>query len=176
MQGLLRDLRFGARLLSKNPAFSHTAILTLAVAIGANTACFSVASALLLRPFPYLDPQQLVSIGAKDKAKDFGVTLLRYELVRDRSQSLQAVGVWTNDNANLTGQGEPLQAPLLRVSPNLLSLLGVQLQLGRTFTEDEGRPEGRHVAILSDSIWRSRFGGDRTLPREPQRASPRPCQ
>ena len=137
------------------------------MAIGANTACFTVASALLLRPFPYLDPQQLVSIGAKDKAKDFGVTLLRYELVRDRSQSLQEVGVWTNDNANLTGQGEPLQAPLLRVSPNLLSLLGVQPQLGRMFTGEEGRPERGHVAILSDSIWRGRFGGDRNVVGKP---------
>jgi len=163
MQGLLRDLRFGARLLRKNPAFSLAAILTLAVGIGANTACFTVANALLLRPFPYPDPQQLVSIASKDKAKDFGITLLRYELVRDDSRTLQALAVWTNDNANLTGNGEPLQAQLLRVSPNLLSVLGVQVQLGRTFTDDEGTPQGWHVAILSDAIWRSRFGGDRNV-------------
>ena len=163
MQRLLRDLRFGARLLRKKPAFSLAAILTLAVGIGANTACFTVANALLLRPFPYPDPQQLVSIASKDKAKDFGITLLRYELVRDDSRTLQALAVWTNDNANLTGNGEPLQAQLLRVSPNLLSVLGVQVQLGRTFTDDEGTPQGWHVAILSDAIWRSRFGGDRNV-------------
>jgi putative ABC transport system permease protein len=163
MQRLLRDLRFGARLLRKKPAFSLAAILTLAVGIGANTACFTVANALLLRPFPYPDPKQLVSIASKDKAKDFGITLLRYELVRDDSRTLQALAVWTNDNANLTGNGEPLQAQLLRVSPNLLSVLGVQVQLGRTFTDDEGTPQGRHVAILSDAIWRSRFGGDRNV-------------
>jgi predicted permease len=104
-----------------------------------------------------------VSIASKDKAKDFGITLLRYELVRDDSQTLQALAVWTNDNANLTGNGEPLQAQLLRVSPNLLSVLGVQVQLGRTFTDDEGTPQGWHVAILSDAIWRSRFGGDRNV-------------
>ncbi len=160
MQVLLRDLQVGARVLGKNLGFTLTAILTLALGIGANTAIFTVTNALLLRPFPYRDPQQLVSVEAKDKTNDRGMTLLRYELVRDHNQSFQAVAVWTKDNLNLTGHGEPLQAPVVRVSPNFFSLLGVQPQLGSTFTEEEGRPEGKPVAILSDSMWRSRFGGD----------------
>jgi putative ABC transport system permease protein len=150
-------------MLSKNFGFSLAAILTLALGIGANTAIFTVTNALLLRPFPYRDPQRLVSVDAKDKTTDFGITLLRYELVRDRSQSLQAVAAWTNDNANFTGHGEPLQAPLVRVSPNFFLTLGVQPQLGRTFTEDEGRPEGKPVVIISDFMWHSRFGGDRNV-------------
>jgi putative ABC transport system permease protein len=163
MQALLRDIHFGARMLSKNLGFSLAAIFTLALGIGANTAVFTVTNALLLRPFPYRDPEQLVSVDAKDKTKDFGGTLLRYELVRDRSQSLQAVAVWTNDNANLSGHGAPLQAPTARVSPNFFSVLGVHPRLGRTFTEEEGRPEGKPVVMISEFMWRSRFGGDRNV-------------
>jgi putative ABC transport system permease protein len=163
MQSLLRDLHFGARMLRKNFGFSLVAVFTLALGIAANTAIFTVTDALLLRPFPYRDPQQLVSVDAKDKTKDFGITLFRYELLRDRSQSLQSVAAWSNDNANLTGHGEPQQAPLVRVSPNFFAVLGVQPQLGRTFTEDEGRPEGKPVVMISDFMWRSRFSGDRNV-------------
>jgi putative ABC transport system permease protein len=163
MQALLRDIHFGARMLSKNLGFSLAAIFTLALGIGANTSIFTVTNALLLRPFPYRSPEQLVNVDAKDKTKDFGGTLLRYELVRDRNQSFQSVAVWTNDNANLTGHGDPLQSPLVRVSPNFFSVLGVQPQLGRTFTEEEGRPEGKPVVIISEFMWRSRFGGDRNV-------------
>ena len=160
MQALLRDLDFGARMLAKNLGFSLAAIFTLALGIGANTAIFTVTNALLLRPFPYRDPQRLVSVDAKDKTNDRGITLLRYELVRDRSRSFQSVAVWTRDNANLNGHGEPLQAPLVRVSPNFFSLLGVEPQLGRTFIDEEGRPEGKPVVVVSNFLWRSRFGGD----------------
>jgi putative ABC transport system permease protein len=163
MQALFRNLRFGVRMLGKNPGFTFAAVVTLALGIGANTAIFTVTSALLLRPFPYHDPEQLVSVSAKDKTTDRPNTLLRYELVRDANQSFQSVAVWTNDNLNLTGSGEPLQVPVARVSPSFFSMLGVQPQLGRTFTDDEGRPEGKAVVMLSDSIWHSRFHGDRNI-------------
>jgi putative ABC transport system permease protein len=163
MPALLRDLHYGARMLTKNFGFSLAAIFTLALGIGANTAIFTVTNALLLRPFPYRDPQQLVSLDAKDKTKDLGGTLLRYELVRDRNQSFQSLAVWTNDTLNLTGHGEPLQVPVVRISPNFFTTLGVQPQLGRTFTEEEGRPEGRPVVMIGNFLWRSRFGGDRNI-------------
>jgi putative ABC transport system permease protein len=163
MPALLRDLHYGARMLSKNFGFSLAAIFTLALGIGANTAIFTVTNALLLRPFPYRDPQQLVSLDAKDKTKDLGGTLLRYELVRDRNQSFQSLAVWTNDTLNLTGHGEPLQVPVVRVSPNFFTTLGVQPQLGRSFREEEGRPEGRPVVMIGNFLWRSRFGGDRNI-------------
>ncbi len=163
MQDLLRNLRFGARMLGKSPGFAVATIFTLALGIGANTAIFTVTSALLLRPFPYREPQQLVSVSPRDKDGDRPTTLLAYELVRDLNHSFQTVAVWTNDNLNLTGAGEPLQVPIARVSPSFLSTLGVQPQLGRTFTEDEGRPEGKPVVMLSDAMWRSRFRGDRNV-------------
>ncbi|MGA8429533.1 MAG: ABC transporter permease [Candidatus Sulfotelmatobacter sp.] len=163
MQGFVRDLRFGARMLTKSPGFTIAAILTLALGIGANTAIFTVTNALLLRPFPYSAPERLVSLVARDKTGDMEGTLPRYELVRDRNQSFQSVAAWANDTFNLTGHGEPLQVQVARVSPNFFSTLGVTPQIGRTFTEEEGRPEGQPVVMLSDSIWRTRFGGDRNI-------------
>ncbi len=163
MQSLLRDIRFGARVLRKNSAFTIAAVLTLALGIGANTAIFTVTNALLLRPFPYREPERLVIVGAKDQNKEFGGTLLRYEMLRDHSQSFEGVAAFTTDNFNLTGRGEPVQVPIARASANFFSLLGVQPELGRTFTEDEGRPEGKPVVMLSDALWRSRFNGDRNV-------------
>ena len=163
MQSFLRDLRFGFRLLGKDLGFTIGAILILAVGIGATTAIFTVANALLLRPFPYRDPQQLVSLQVKDQSKDYDGTLLRYELLRDHSQSFQSVAVWTNDTLNLTGNGEPMQVAVGRVSPNFFGMLGVDPQLGRGFAEEEGRPEGKPVVVLSDSLWRTRYGGDRNV-------------
>src|SRR6202167_4352510 len=98
MQALFRHLRFGARMLAKNPGFTLATVITLAVGIGANTAIFTVTNALLLRPFPFHDPEQIVSITSKDATKDHGGTLLRYELVRDYNRSFQTVAVWTSDN------------------------------------------------------------------------------
>ena len=163
MPALLRDLCFATRMLRKNSGFALVAILTLALGIGANTAIFTVTSALLLRPFPYHDPEQLVSVDAKDEGKDFGGTLLRYELLRDHSQSLQEVAAWANDNFNVTGHGQPLQVPVARVSGNFFSLLGVQPELGRAFAAEEGRPEGKFVVMLSNAFWRGHFGGDRNI-------------
>jgi putative ABC transport system permease protein len=160
MQLLLRDLRFGARTLVKTPAFTLAVILTLALGIGANTAIFTVTNAVLLRPFPYRNPEQLVSISTKDDAKEFGCTLLRYELVRDLNHSFESVAVWANDNLNLTGRGEPLQVQVARVSSSFFPMLGIRPQLGRVFTQEEGTPEGKAVVILGDEIWRTRFHAD----------------
>jgi putative ABC transport system permease protein len=160
MQALLRNLRFALRMLVKNPGFTLAAVITLAVGIGANTAIFTVTSALLLRPFPYREPEQLLSVVEQDDAKGRPGTLLCYELVRDSNRSFESVAVWANDNLNLTGSGEPLQVPVARVSPSFFPMLGVQPELGRPFTEEEGRPEGNPVVMLSDAMWRSRFNGD----------------
>lgn len=160
MQTLIGDLRFGARMLMKSPGFTVVAIALLALGIGANAAIFTVTNALLLRALPYDEPQRLVSLTVKNRTTDFGGTLLRYELLRDHSQTFESIAVWANDNLNLTGHGEPKQVPVARVSPNFFSTLGVQPQLGRTFTEEEGRAEGQPVVMISDSMWRNQFGGD----------------
>jgi putative ABC transport system permease protein len=160
MRLLLRDIRFGARTLAKSPLFTLAALLTLALGIGANTAIFTVTDALLLRPFPYRDADQLVNIVSKDNAKDNGGTLVRYELIRDNARSFEAFAVWASDNLNLSGSGDPIQVPVARVSPSFFQVLDIAPQLGRVFTQDEGTPAGRPVVILSDAIWRTRYQGD----------------
>ncbi|WP_348263786.1 ABC transporter permease [Telmatobacter sp. DSM 110680] len=160
MRFLLRDLRFGVRTLTKTPLLTLAVLLTLAIGIGANSAVFTVANAVLLRPFPFPAPEQIVSITSRDAAKENGGTLLRYELVRDYNKSFQSVAVWTNDNLNLTGNGEPTEVPIARISPSMLPMLDVLPQLGRVFTQDEGTPAGRPVAILSNAIWRTRYHAD----------------
>jgi putative ABC transport system permease protein len=160
--GTFRDLRFGLRMLHRNPGFTLVAILTLAFAIGGNVAIFSVTSALLLRPFPYAQPQQLVSIGLRDaqgNASTGNNTLIRYEFLRDHARAL-TMAAWTSDDLDLTGAGEPAQLPIARVTPNFFSLLGVSPALGRTFNDAEGQPESHPVVVLSNALWRARFHSD----------------
>jgi len=160
MQGLLRDLRFGARMLIAAPGFTLITVLTLALGVGANTAVFTVTNALLLRPFPFRDPTKLLTIAEKDKTGARPDTLLRYEFMRDHSRSFAGLAVWAQDNLNLSGNGEAVQVPVARVSPNFFSVLGVTPKLGRNFTDEEGTPAGPPAVILSDAIWRSRYHAD----------------
>jgi putative ABC transport system permease protein len=161
---LWNDLRFAWRMLRKSPGFTLTAIITLALGIGGNTAVFTVMNAVLLRALPYQDPRQLVLINAHhrgDAADDGGTfTLNRYELVRDHNRSFSGVAVAVLDSFNLTGRGEPQQVPVARVSPNFFGVLGLHPQLGRSFTDDEGQPGGKPVVMITDAMWHSRFGAD----------------
>lgn len=146
---------------------AFAAIATLALGSGANTAVFSVTSALLLKPFAFRNPQRLVEIQLKRKDAngeiDNGFSLARYELVRDHSRSFSGVAAAASDTADITGPGENAEAqqiPIARVSPNFFAVLGVDPQRGRGFTDDEGRPGGPPVVMISDSLWRTRFGGN----------------
>jgi putative ABC transport system permease protein len=156
---ILNDIRFGFRMLMKSPGFTTAVVVLLALGIGANAAIFTVASALLLHPLPYRNPQQLVSLDVKSKTNDFGGTLVRYELMRDHSQTLETAA-WANDNLDMTGRGEPKQIAVARVTPNFFPVLGVQPEIGRTFSQQEGRTEGPAVVMISDALWRNQFGGD----------------
>ncbi|HEV7551091.1 MAG TPA: ABC transporter permease [Candidatus Angelobacter sp.] len=160
MQSFLQDLRFGARMLRKNPGFAIAAIFTLALGIGGNTAIFTITSSVLLKALPYHAPQQLISLDAQGKdGQSHCCSLNRFDFVRDRGQSFSGV-VAANDNFNLTGRGEPLQVSSARVSANFFDLLGIKPQLGRFFVPDEGQPAGKPVIVISDGLWHSRFGGD----------------
>jgi len=171
LTSLRNDLRFAWRLLLKSPGFTLTAIITLALGIGGNTAVFTVMNAVLLRALPYQDPHQLVLINTHhrgDAADDDGTfTLNRYELVRDHNRSFSGVAVAVLDSLNLTGRGEPQQVPVARVSPNFFGVLGLHPQLGRSFTDDEGQPGGKPVVMITDAIWRSRFGADPNVVGQP---------
>jgi putative ABC transport system permease protein len=164
LNNLLQDLRFGARTLRKNPGFTLAAIITLALGIGANTSIFTITSAVLLKPLPYRDPQQLLSIDSLQKDGQSRCCSLNWtDIIRSRSQSFSSVAVSAPDNLTLTGRGEPLQVAAGRVSPNFFETLGVIPQIGRTFAEEEGRPEGKPVILLSDKLWHTVFGGDRSV-------------
>jgi putative ABC transport system permease protein len=164
MAAFFQDLRYGARMLRKNPGFALAAILTLALGIGGNTAIFTITSSVLLKALPYQDPRQLISLDLQSKdGQSHCCTLNRYELVRDRSQSFAGVAAAANDNFNLTGHGEPLQVVAARVSAGFFEMLGVKPQFGRFFLPDEGQPAGKPVIVISDALWHSRYGGDRDI-------------
>jgi len=164
MSSFLQDLRFGARTLRRNPGFTLAAILTLALGIGANSAIFTVTSSVLIKPLPYRDPGRLAFLATQRRgdtvAAQGGISLNRYDMLRARSKSFSGIAMFANDSFNLTGRGEPAQVPIARVSPNFFSVLGLKPQLGRAFNEEEGRPEGKFVVMISDALWHSRFGGD----------------
>src|ERR1700760_572608 len=109
-------------MMGKNPGLTAAAVLTLALGIGANSAIFTVTNALLLKPFPYRDPAQLVTVEVRDKSQDRGLNLVRYEMLREHSHSLDGMAVWANDQLNLTGNGDPVQIAVGRVSPDFFSL------------------------------------------------------
>jgi len=112
-----QDVRFAARMLRKNPGFALAAVITLALGIGGNTAVFTVTSAVLLRALPYREPQKLVLVGVQRKNSSEesagSFSLGRYEQIRDHNRSFSDMGAATNDTANLTGHGEPLQVVLM---------------------------------------------------------------
>src|SRR5262249_7314613 len=165
LESLWQDLRYGARVLLKKPGFTLVAVITLALGIGANTAIFSVVNAVLLRPLPYRQPEQLVKVlqAAPSSEKSAAPTLWsypRFEVLRDQSQSFAAVAACNQASFNLTGTDEPERLPAEMVSASYFTLLGTDPLIGRTFTEDEDRKDAAQpVAILGYALWQRRFGG-----------------
>lgn len=166
LTSIQQDLKFGARVLAKSRGFTLAAIVTLALGIGGNTAIFTVTNALLLRSLPYKDPSRLVVLSSlrRGSAEESGnFSLNRYELIREQNHSFSGVAAWTIDSFNLTGRGEPEQVPVARITPTFFDLLGVPPQLGRTFSEEDGKVGAPSVVMISDSLWRTRFNGDRSI-------------
>ncbi|HMD48465.1 MAG TPA: ABC transporter permease, partial [Bryobacteraceae bacterium] len=157
---ILEDLRFGARWFAQSPAFTAIAILTLALGIGANTAIFSIANALLFRPLPYRDPGRLVIVtnAREDNRRPF--TAIRARLLAGHSRSFAGLAPFTAESFNLTGRGDPQVLASARVAWNFFDVLGVYPAIGRAFHADEDRPGAQPVAILSYALWKERFGAD----------------
>jgi putative ABC transport system permease protein len=160
-----QDLRYGARLLRRSPAFSVVAVLTLALGIGANTAIFSVVNAVLLRLLPFPEPDLLVSIwesSPKGNQRNV-VNPLNFMNWRDRTRSFQQMAAMHGWDANITGEGEPLAANGMRVSPEFFSVLGVSPLMGRGFIPEEGIPGRDNSVILSYAFWQGHYGADRNI-------------
>ncbi len=161
MQPLLQDVRFGLRMLAKNPGFTFVAVLTLALGIGATTAMFSVVNAVLLRPLPYHDPDQLYHIDEMNPKEDRGgVSPMDMEAFVHRVPAFEKMALLHWQNSTLTGPEGPENVFGAFVSRDCFPMLGTQPSLGRTFREDEFRSGAPGVVILSDSLWRRRFGSN----------------
>src|SRR5580693_5541875 len=162
LEDFVGDLKFGARMLRKNPGFAATAILTLALGIGANTAIFSVVNTVLLQPLPYRDPGRLVWAGEFDpNLNDDAMPNPEYTNWALNNHTFEAMGALGGGGPmTLTHAGIPEQVDSGSMTPSLLRVLGVQPQLGRWFTAEEGLPGGASVVLLSDAFWRKKFNAD----------------
>lgn len=161
MSSLLQDLRHTIRILAKSPGFALVAIVTLALGIGANTAVFTVANALLLRPLPYFEPERLVLLTGAEFTEndDFGRLSYPYlTAVSERNHTLSGVAAGIFETFNLTGQGDPEQVPSARVTANFFEVLGARPIAGRTFLPEEDRPGGAAVILLSYEFASRLFG------------------
>ena len=163
MTNLWRDIRFGFRLLIKNPGFTSIAILALALGIGANTAIYSIVYATLLAPLPYHDPNQLVMVWSKIQGNKNGVAAGDYLDWRNQSTVFQGLAAWTGTSVNLATASRPEQVQAQIQTPGFLTTVGYQFLLGRDFLPEEGEVGKEHVAVLNYNLWNERFGGDRTI-------------
>ena len=166
METTLQDIRYGLRMLLKNPGFTAIAIVALALGIGANTAIFSVVSAVLLRPLPYPEPEQIVAIWSADATKPDNQSTFSFPDFADlraQNQVFSGVGAYRTENYALTESGGPAaHAQGAMVTADVLSLLRVNPVLGRVFSAEDDKPGARTV-ILSHELWQRRFGGDRRM-------------
>ncbi|MCU1267446.1 MAG: hypothetical protein JWM21_3764 [Acidobacteria bacterium] len=168
MTSFLNDLRYGARVLLKNPGITFVVILALALGIGANTAIFSVVNAVLLRPLPFPEPDRLVFLNETSKAMDeISVSYPNFSDWRNQNKVFEKIGVYNRSSYNLTGAGEAERIITGQVSADFFSALRVNAALGRLFTNDEDKPGGEPVVLLSYPLWQRRFGGQTSILNKP---------
>jgi len=167
MSTFFNDIKFGIRQLIKLPGFTCVAILTLALGIGACTAMFSLVNAVLLRPLPFENPERLVWVQNNMEGDTLSHWTLRVDNFLDyrtQTQSFADMGAYhaffETRRYSLVGAGDPLRLRGIQISQNLLDVLGIELALGRCFSEEECAWEGDPAVILSHSLWRQKFGGD----------------
>ena len=159
---LWQNVRFGVRMLVKNPGFTLIAVLTLALGIGANTSIFSVVNAVLLRPLPFPESERLVVLATTGTQMDFraGVAYPNYVDWRERTHSFEDTACFLNTGFNLTGVEPAVGVPGRRVNWNFFQILGVKPQLGRLFAAPDDQASAVPTAVISHGLWREKFGGD----------------
>ena len=163
MDMIWQDLRYGWRMLWRSPGFAIVAILTLGIAIGANTAIFSIVHGVLLRPLPFPDSEKLAIIWETDVNRSVThgtASAAEFLDWQKMNRNFEQLGAWQALFYSLTGDGEPEQIWGSRVSANFFSMLRIHPALGRDFLDDDGQLGHDQVAILSDGLWRRRYGGD----------------
>jgi putative ABC transport system permease protein len=163
MGDFLQDLRYGLRMLVKNPGFTAVAVIALALGIGANSAIFSVVNTVLLRPLPYKDSARLVMVwedAAKHGYPRDTPAPANYIDWRDQNTVFESMAAIADQSFNLTGAGDPERIEGRRVSASLFPMLGVEPQIGRVFMAEEDQRGANRIVVMSDRLWRRRFGAD----------------
>ena len=161
MRSLISHLRYTVRLLLKSPGFTITTILIMGLAIGANTAIFSLVDAVLLESLPYPDPGRLFTISETSPVyPKISLDYPDYLDWRTNQHSFEDIAVFRRDNFNLTGNGDPERVSGAIVTASYFRVLGVRPEIGRTFAEGDDRTGGAGVILLSDRCWRNRFAAD----------------
>jgi putative ABC transport system permease protein len=164
MTNLLRDLRFGLRLLRKNPGFAAVAVLALALGIGANTAIFSVVYSTLLEAMPYPQPNKIVMVWSKINGGRNGVSAGDYLDWKQQSNAFQELSAWSGENFNISSGKEPEQVSGRRVTPGFFTgTFGTPPAIGRDFLPEESEVGKDHVLILTHQLWQQRFSGDHNI-------------
>ena len=174
MNTLWQDIRYGARVLAKNPSFTVVAVLALALAIGANTAIFSVVNAVLLRALPFTEPDQLVLLWSSKPIQgrsQVPFSLPNFNDVQAQSQTLNGMSAWTLGRFNLTDgtrdNAEPEQVQYAIVSTNFFSVLGVAPSFGRAFLPEEEQPGNSRAILISNNLWVRRFASEPNVVGKP---------
>ena len=168
MATLWQDVRYGVRMLLKNPGITVIVIIALALGIGANTAIFSVVNTVLLRPLPYEESDRLVFLNEKSPVLDeMSISYPNFTDWRNQTQTFEKMGVYNRASYNLTGAGEAERIVTGQVSADLFSVLRVNALHGRVFTNDEDKPGGTPVVVLSYGLWQRRFGGQTSILNQP---------
>jgi putative ABC transport system permease protein len=168
MHTFFQDLRYGVRMLLKSPGVTFIVILALALGIGANTAIFSVVNAVLLRPLPYQEADRLVFLNERSPVlDDMSISYPNFLDWRSENQVFEKIGVYNRNSYNLTGVGEAERLVTAQSSADLFAALRVNAAIGRVFTNDEDKPGGTPVVVLSYGLWQRRFGGQSNMLNQP---------
>src|SRR5262249_6628593 len=163
MNTLFQDLRYGARILLKQPAVTLVAVVTLALGSGANTAIFRLVNGILLRPLPFREPDRVVRLleaSPKLGLATWGVSQADFAAYRDQNRSFESVALYNSSAVNLTGDGEPERLPSTSVTADFFKVFGVNPLLGRTFVAGEDVQGRNTICVISHAFWQRRFGGD----------------
>jgi putative ABC transport system permease protein len=166
LDDLRQDIRYAVHALRRTPGWTSVAIFTLALGVGANTAVFTVVNGVLLRPLPFRDSGQLMLVSYDQRQPKFDDPSMldsHYLAFRKENRSFEDEASFNSNEVNVTGAGDAARIGRASVTPEFFSVFEAEPELGRTFTHDEGRAGSDHIVVISDRIWRGRFGADRNI-------------
>ena len=169
VESLVRDLRYGARTLVRNPGFLFAGVAILGLGVGVNSAIFTVVNAVVLRPLPFADADRIVRLwhtpppSTFPGMRTFSLSPANFLDWEAQSQAFETMAIYRGGRPTMTGQGEPIAVTSIRASASFMPIFGLRPVAGRGFTVDEDDERAAHAVLLSEAFWRSRFGGDPSI-------------